>query len=198
MLHIHGTSDNTNPYAGTSTMKGIEETVAFWVNKNNCSPTPTVNAVPDSNTSDNATATHYVYSGGIDGHSVELFKVTGGGHTWPGSPVVGINGNTCMDFDACKEIWRFFSQYSSTAALTPNERIEVDFWPNPTSAGIHIQASNDRAVTQVRVYDLRGRLLIEQNGTNIQYLDLEQLRAGKYMLQLMGEGFSVMKKMMVR
>ncbi|WP_430402746.1 alpha/beta hydrolase family esterase [Fluviicola sp.] len=82
VLHIHGTDDSTNPYAGTSTMKGIDDTNLFWVNENNCNPVPVVTAIPDINTTDNATATKYVYSLGMNGHTVELFKVTGGGHSW--------------------------------------------------------------------------------------------------------------------
>jgi polyhydroxybutyrate depolymerase len=44
---------------------------------------------------------------------VALYRVEGGGHTWPGSgqqtarPI--IVGRTSRDIDATDEIWRFFS-----------------------------------------------------------------------------------------
>lgn len=197
VLHIHGTDDNTNPYAGTSTMKGIDETNLFWVEQNNCNPTPNVITIPDINTSDNATATRYVYSGGTNGHTVELFKVTGGGHTWPGSPVSGSSGNTCMDFDASKEIWRFFSQYETTASLDSHQEVAVSFWPNPAEEAITIQTSNDRPITEITVRDIRGRLVEKKTGEHIQYLGIDHLKAGTYILTISGKNFRIRKKLVV-
>ena len=199
VLHIHGTDDSTNPYTGTSTMKGIDETNLFWVDQNNCNPVPSVISIPDVNTSDNAAATRYVYSGGINGHTVELFKITGGGHSWPGWPVSGSSGNTCMDFDATKEIWRFFSQYElSTASLNNQKTIEVNFWPNPVSSGIHIQSANDELITEISIIDLRGRLIEKKTGENLQFIDLDKLEAGNYLLKISGDDFIVSKKLIVQ
>src|SRR6218665_1740028 len=114
LIHIHGTSDPLNPYAGNSTSKSIPDVVRFWVDQNSCDTTPVITPVADIDAGDNATAERYVYSGGINGHTVEHFKVTDGGHTWPGSYVFTLLGHTCMDFSASKEIWRFFSQYQNT------------------------------------------------------------------------------------
>lgn len=197
VLHIHGTDDNTNPYAGTSTMKGIDETNAFWVNLNACNPTPTVIAIPDINTSDNATATRYVYSGGTNGHTVELFKVTGGGHTWPGSPVSGSSGNTCMDFDASKEIWRFFSEYETTASLDGYQEEAVSFWPNPAENAITFHTSNNRPITEITIRDIRGRFVEKKTGEHIQIMNTENLRAGTYILTISGKNFSIRKRLVV-
>ena len=52
------------------------------------------------------------------GQEVELYRVTGGGHTWPGSafsasPVVAkVTGKTTMSINATALIWQFFSQHS--------------------------------------------------------------------------------------
>jgi polyhydroxybutyrate depolymerase len=197
VLHIHGTDDSTNPYDGTSTMKGIDETNLFWVDQNNCNPVPAVIPVPDTNTSDNATATRYVYSGGTDGHTVELFKITGGGHTWPGWPVSGSSGNTCMDFDACREIWRFFSQYESTAAVAENSLEKVHFWPNPASDILNLKTSDNQPVKEVVIRDMHGRLVKKKAGENIQTVDLERLKAGSYILQVSGEEFHVSQKLII-
>jgi polyhydroxybutyrate depolymerase len=197
VLHIHGTDDTTNPYAGTSTMKGIDETNLFWVNRNNCNSTPNTIPIPDVNTSDDATAVKYLYTGGINGHTVELFKVTGGGHTWPGSPVSGSSGNTCMDFDACKEIWRFFSQYESTASLAEYQEVTVSFWPNPAEDAITIQTSNNRPIKEITVRDIRGRLVEKKAGENIQDLDIHHLKVGTYILKISGIGFSISKKLVL-
>jgi len=49
------------------------------------------------------------------GLAVVLYKVIGGGHTWPGAkqylPVRTI-GNTCRDFNASEVIYLFFSKHA--------------------------------------------------------------------------------------
>lgn len=185
VIHIHGTEDNVNPYEGTSTMTGIEETVRFWVDRNNCDTVPVINEVPDINISDNATATRYLYSGGINEHTIELFKVNGGGHSWPGSPVPGSSETVCLDFDARKEIWRFFSQYQRDEVISVSEHeSEVPaIWPNPASGILHIRASEDRPVTGIAILDMQGRVVEKQSGKRIQIVDVRHLRAGTYIIQ---------------
>jgi len=155
VIHIHGTNDSTNPYEGTSTMQGIDEVNLFWVNQNNCNPIPDISSVPDINTTDDATATRYLYSDGIDGHTVELFKVNGGEHSWPGSPMPGSTDVTCMDFDACIEIWRFFNQYERNAVLSADERTSVDLkiWPNPTTGYLYFETGNN-PVNEIIIQDI--------------------------------------------
>ena len=199
VLHIHGTDDSVNDYEGTSTMAGIDEVNQFWVARNNCNPVPVIIPLPDVNTTDNATATRYLYSGGTNGHTVELFKVTGGGHTWPGSPVSGSSGNTCMDFDACKEIWRFFSQYerSATAAVTGKDRVELSIWPNPASTTVTILTEDNHAVTCVTIYDMQGRVVENRTGEALHSIDVHHLETGNYSMQISGDDFTILKKLII-
>ena len=198
VMHIHGTDDSTNPYGGTSTMAGIEEVNQFWVNQNNCNTVPVITPFPDVNTTDNATATDYLYTGGINGHTVELIKVTGGGHTWPGAPVSASGGNTCMDFNATLELWRFFSQHeNATVSVKTQTPIELSIWPNPGAGCVHIETAADHPVTEIIIQDLQGRLVDKKAAKLIQSMDTDHLRAGNYMLQLSGDGFSVSKKLVV-
>jgi len=198
-IHVHGTSDPINPYTGNSTSKAIEEVTLFWVNQNGCSTTPVITAVPNTITSDNATAERYLYTGGIDGHTVELFKITGGGHTWPGSSVPSSNGNTCMDFSASNELWRFFSQHElNTVASVQNDPIdpELKIWPNPTTGNLILHAEN-QLITDVTVIDMLGRVVERQTQENIQSVDLSDLKTGNYVLKISGENFQVMKKLVI-
>lgn len=198
-IHIHGTSDGTNPYEGTSTMKGIEDVRIFWASQNGCSTTPAITAVPNTNTSDNATAERYLYSGGVNGHTVELFKVTGGGHTWPGAPVAGSSGNTCMDFSASKEIWRFFSQYerAATAATGQAQLADLKLLPNPAEKTVYIQVE-DHIVTGIAITDMQGRRVEAPFHQEIGSIDVSHLRRGHYFVRVSGEGFEGVKKMMVK
>lgn len=185
IIDIHGTADPTVPYNGNVTSKPIEDVVDFWVARNNCSTTPTVTAIPDNNTTDGATAEHYVYAGGIDNHTVEFFKITNGGHTWPGAtvPLPG-NGNTCMDFSASKEIWRFFSQYqrSEEAKINPVVKLEVGVAPNPATNSLAIQSGFP--ITGYSILDLQGRIVQSEATTISTNIDIQHLKNGSYLLYL--------------
>ena len=197
-MHIHGTEDPTNPYEGTSTMKAVEDVSLFWVNQNNCNINPAVTAVPNTNTNDGATAERYLYSNGTNGHTVEFFKVIGGEHTWPGSPMPGSSDVTCMDFDACKEIWRFFSQYGNgtVASVEAQDAVELKIWPNPAKEQIQIQSENKIATSTI-ITDMQGRVVETVSGENIQHVDLDKLEAGNYIVRISGNGFDVVKKLVV-
>ncbi len=199
VIHIHGTDDGTNPYAGTSTMVGIEDLVAFWLDRNGCDSTPTVTPVPDLDPGDGAAAEHHLYTGGTDGHTVELFKVIGGGHTWPGSPMPGTSGNTCMDFDARLEIWRFFSQHQRTTSSSVQEQREDEFalWSDPVDGTLHIHSGDD-PVTGVLIMDAMGRTILEHRAAGIQRIDLGHLPTGTYLVGITRKGSYVARKLLIQ
>jgi polyhydroxybutyrate depolymerase len=116
--------------------------------------------VPDINTTDGCTAERQVYSGGDKGSTVEHFKITGGGHTWPGSAfVIGV---TNQDIVACKEIWRFFRQYKLDQLSATNSPASMaenwSAYPNPAQDHLILESKNAAAVKQVQVWDALGRL----------------------------------------
>ena len=161
VMEIHGTADNIVPYNGANTLVSIPTLVAAWVAFNHANPTPVVTPVPNTSTTDGATAEHYLYGGGDNGSTVEHYKIIGGGHTWPGAFPVGV---TNQDFSASREIWRFFSQYrldELTAAGEPV--INVAHWsasPNPFGSYLVLQTNTPGATAEwVQVYDAAGRLV---------------------------------------
>lgn len=194
-IQVHGTNDPTVPYSGNSSSKAVEDVVLFWADKNACNLTPMITPVPNTNTTDGATAERYLYSGGTNGHTVEFFKVTGGGHTWPGAPVpLPGAGNTCMDFSASKEIWRFFSQYQSSGqvgVITPSAD-DFAIYPNPSQGSIYFDS--ERRIERVRVFDLQGRLIETIEAETIPSIDLTSLNEGNYLLEISGENFRTVKK----
>lgn len=194
-IHIHGTLDAVVPYAGNTTSKAVEDVSLSWVAKNGCNPTPAITQVPNTNTTDGATAERYLYSGGTNGHTVEFFKVTGGGHTWPGAPIpLPGSGNTCMDFSASKEIWRFFSQYDRSNSVSLNKTTinDLSVYPNPSTGIVYFQT--EQSINEVNILDLQGRIIEKVSGNNIQQIDIYHLNTGNYLLELSGDGFKTMKK----
>lgn len=197
IMEIHGTADASVPYNGDITMRPIEEVVTKWVNWNQCDPMPTMTPVPDINTTDGATAEHYVYKNGIHGNTVEFYKIIGGAHSWPGAlPVLGV---TCQDFSASKEIWRFFSQYSRPELLATSEANQLLFeiFPNPTSEEMVVLSNTN--LTFIRIYDLHGKLVqgTELNGEMTPQIAVSGLANGSYLLEATDGNHVVRKKLLI-
>ncbi len=135
-MHIHGTADHVLPYMGSDTFMSVQEIVDHWIDHNKCNSNGAISVIPDINTADGCNAEHFVYQGGTSGASVELFKVNNGGHSWPGAPLI-IAGVACQDFNACEEIWRFFSKYNINGVVgvsdkSKNDNLQLLVYPNPT------------------------------------------------------------------
>jgi polyhydroxybutyrate depolymerase len=106
VMHIHGTEDPLAPYDGNPIFLPVADALQYWVDYNNCDPTPTITELPDIDPDDGSTVEHIVYEGGDDNVNVEHFKIIGGSHIWPNNPGPGNH-----DIDVTEEIWDFLSQY---------------------------------------------------------------------------------------
>lgn len=121
IMFIHGTQDSVFPYKegviavfnkSRGPVLGIEKSIAYmrFLNENDAGPN--ITALPNSS-DDGCNSEHYVYSN-HDNPSlkIELIKVYGGGHTWPGAKkqrlISKIVGATTQDFNACDKLWAFF------------------------------------------------------------------------------------------
>ncbi len=190
VMQIHGTADPTVAYEGSTGSLGIEAVVDYWVDHNNTSTSPVVNAIPDIDPTDGATATHYVYNGGDNGATVEFYKVENGGHTWPGNAIV--IGTTCQDFNASEQIWRFFSQFTLNSGLVSTEEatpqsVGLKLFPNPGDGRLDIELTEGFPFELV-VHDVNGAAVEEFLLTDThQSLDLTHLPSGVYFLHLTNE-----------
>lgn len=187
VMEIHGTADSTVLYDGSPGTLGIEQVVNYWVSYNNCLPTPTITDVPNTNTTDGATAQHYVYTGGDGGTSVEFFKVIGGGHTWPGALFNLAGVVTCKDFNASAEVWRFVSQYQldnvTHTPTTIQHTSQLAVSPNPVANQLHI-AINNNELQIVYIYDALGKMVFNQKcQANQLNVSVEELPAGFYVVK---------------
>jgi polyhydroxybutyrate depolymerase len=169
VMQIHGTNDLTVPYNGNTTMAAIQNVVNFWVNHNNCNPTPQTIQIPNTNTTDNSTAERFLYTGGTNNSTVELFKVQNGGHTWPGFSL-DVGGVTNRDFSASTEIWRFFSQYSLDNLTSTNldfEKNIFEIFPNPSSEKFTLKfENNDSKIIEIR--NFTGQLIQKIETSELQ------------------------------
>jgi polyhydroxybutyrate depolymerase len=183
IMEIHGTADGTVNYLGDATFAPIDSVVKKWSSHNNCNPAPTTFSVPNISLTDNSTALHYVYSGGTSGSSVELYKVIGGGHSWPGA--FAFLANTNQDFSASVEIWRFFRKYK-LGQFVPNVGLSentlsqnIKLFPNPVTEKLFIEGLSE---ANVKVINLVGEMIIQKNNANS--IDVSSLNSGIYFLQI--------------
>ncbi len=183
VMEIHGTNDGTVPYNGDGTFAPIDSVVKKWRIHNNCNSAPVTFSVPNISTSDNSTAVNYKYINGNMGATVELYKVTGGSHSWPGAlPVIA---NTNQDFNASVEIWRFFRQYKLNQFLPGvgfNEnslKNNVRVYPNPATEKITVEGFDD---VKLKVTDLVGKTIIAESSVNS--IDVSTLTSGIYFLNI--------------
>ena len=126
VLAINNVNDPLVPYEGGNIYTGVrklnlgkvistDETIGFWVNRNQCSALPVVTEEPDRSPKDGTSVMSKKYTNDIDGTEVILYTVFGGGHTWPGGFQYlprRIIGKTSRDINANEIIWSFFKKHS--------------------------------------------------------------------------------------
>jgi len=117
IMHFHGTEDPFVPFGGGKGPRSlpgqsftpVEETLGFWIEFNGLDPRS-----PDISRTGNAV--RYDYGTGKTGAEVVLWKIEGGGHTWPGGTFgflkEGMLGKMTMDISASNVMWDFFSGHS--------------------------------------------------------------------------------------
>jgi polyhydroxybutyrate depolymerase len=120
MLLLLGDADPLVPYNGgtvannPSPIEGIEDLANFWKAKNQCQTTLPSVQLPDVDNSDNSTVTLFEFSDCNCNANIRLYRVNGGGYTWPGVEIPNYEitaGETNEDIDASKVLWEFFNQY---------------------------------------------------------------------------------------
>jgi polyhydroxybutyrate depolymerase len=120
VLIIQGTADPLVPYAGgriadrngrdRGSVIATDAAVNLWVRANASHPQPETSTLPDRDPTDGCRTQVFAWKGGTAGSEVWLYRVEGGGHTWPGGvqylPQRFI-GRATKDFDS-DAIWEFF------------------------------------------------------------------------------------------
>jgi polyhydroxybutyrate depolymerase len=111
VIAFAGTADPVNPYLGGGAaywQYGVPEALARWGEINQCRRGPRTVSVTSH-------VDEIRYSACRRNASVVLYRVEGGGHTWPGSeafiPLEPALGPVTFEIDATELIWRFFRHH---------------------------------------------------------------------------------------
>lgn len=115
VMHFHGTEDVFAPMRGGEGqlpgqfLKSVDETLNFWLKRAGLE-----GVKPEILRRGNAVGEYY--GPGRDGHEVALWRVEGGGHTWPGGRFGLLKeralGQMTMDISASDLMWEFFKRHA--------------------------------------------------------------------------------------
>ena len=117
---IQGTKDKLVPYNGGTVGNGrgkfisTDAMVKLWTRHNRTDREPERAKLPDKIKSDQSNVETYRWKNGRKNTEVVLYKVVGGGHTWPGGSQYAprrLVGSVNQDFDATEAIWEFFKSH---------------------------------------------------------------------------------------
>ncbi len=113
VIHFHGTEDDHVLYdggAGPDSLAGVpfasvKESIDFWVNRDQCPPTPQRETFSD--------VRREKYADCAQGTAVELYTILGGKHAWPGSggPAWPGGDQPTGTISATRLIWDFFAAH---------------------------------------------------------------------------------------
>jgi polyhydroxybutyrate depolymerase len=199
VIHIHGTNDETVSYNGSARSLAVSEVITTWVEKNNCLESGVVEEnLPDLDPNDNSTVSKFEYNTCTLNTDVHLYKVTGGGHTWPGAsidrPELGV---TNRDIKASAVIWNFLKLHRNVNVVTSNEEDPEDkVVVYPAIFEDQIEVSRLPEGSHIKIYSVAGRLVAERANTQMsETFNTSRFHSGVYVMhvQFPGKGYTSMR-----
>jgi len=118
VLHFHGSLDQFTPLGGGIGRRSITrvshrpvlEGLLDWVHANGCTPEYVRETIPCSD--EGITIERFTWGAAAAGNDVVLYRLEGGGHTWPGRvPDSFFLGASALSLDANAIIWEFFQRH---------------------------------------------------------------------------------------
>jgi polyhydroxybutyrate depolymerase len=198
VMEIHGTADPLVPYGGQTGITSVEETMGIFRARNLCATTTDTIDLPDLDPNDSSTVQRIQWTNCVDGMEVVLYKITGGGHTWPNAYYPFIYGPTNHDLDASQEIWNFFKRFTingPTAVEEVKSDIDVNVYPNPGNGVYQLSITNYHSLMRATVLDVTGKKILEQKiSSPVTEFHLENVSTGIYLLKIEGKGALLTRK----
>lgn len=114
VLGISALGSIDSPLAKMGGLYSVPETIGFWTSHNGANGNAYTSREPDKATNDGTKVEKDSYGSG--NNQVLVYRIIGGGHTWPGAlqikAVSDISGNISQDIDATELLWEFFKNHS--------------------------------------------------------------------------------------
>ncbi len=119
VCHFHGDEDEFAAYGGGPGKRSLSRTDFFsvehslsqWIKANTCGTKPVVTEL-DTEVEDGTAITLYEYTNDDGEALVVHYKITEGGHTWPGQqPKLRFLGKSTANLNANEAMWAFFQKH---------------------------------------------------------------------------------------
>jgi polyhydroxybutyrate depolymerase len=195
VMEMHGTADNTVPYAGTTAFTSVDENFNFWASRNSCFGAAITQDLPDTDPLDGATVTK-IHQPSCDA-STELitFRINGGAHTWPDAAfTIGV---TTHDISANSEILQFFNNHpkcTTSTSLQENVLEDVLVFPNPVENALMLQTDLAGKV-ELLIYDLTGKIVYQNSDyKNASSVLVDTFSPGVYYVKMLNNHNNVISK----
>lgn len=189
VMQIHGTSDAVVSYTGGFGGVSVDDVISKWTSLNVCPPTPVVTQLPNTNLFDNSTVERNQYSPCAVASEVELLKVNGGGHQWPGTTsLLGGLGTINRDINASREIWSFFRDKTCNTTIMSIQNAGLPLFSLQQVDQDHYiinTIANDRV--HYVIYDLNGRVILSGSVTSGDIINVDGINHGYYVLHAIAD-----------
>ena len=192
VMHIHGTNDMVVFYNGGFGNVSVNQVLTHWRTANECPSTAVIENLPDL-VAEGSTVQKQTWGPCTDSTEVLFYKITGGGHSWPGSVGTTGSGNTNRDISASYEIWKFVSRFqfpevNTSLSLNSNEAISI--YPNPVNGEfVTINLPSIPSDFLVEIFTTDGRKVKSEHfaaGTTTVAMQISGLPTGMYILNVKG------------
>jgi len=147
VLHMNGTSDNLVPYEGKGDFWSAQNTIQYWLEKNQCTASADTFSFPDIIPDDGCTIQKFSYTSCSGKSEVIHYKGINMGHSWPSSQTTyGTEGKKNLDINANYEIMTFFRQFE-------NPLIDMAYSKSLEVYPFNIQSPSDTIAVRAKVYN---------------------------------------------
>lgn len=125
VLMVNGTDDPLVPFRGgqirvlgrdRGEVLPTDDTLEWWAKQNGCTTSATPRTLPDADPKDKTRVVFEERRDCKNGTRVALYRVEGGGHTWPGGRQYlpqRVVGRVSQDIDASSVIFQFFAEQAA-------------------------------------------------------------------------------------
>ncbi len=135
IMILNGTADPLVPYEGGSIGFGrddlgrvipTDQVRRQWAESNHCEAEPAEVWLPERSLADPTRVQLLSHTRCAGGRQVLLYRIEGGGHTWPGGPQylpVWLVGRVSQELDASQAIWEFFEAQPGDSGDSPTSAV---------------------------------------------------------------------------
>ncbi|MFN5346193.1 MAG: PHB depolymerase family esterase [Bacteroidota bacterium] len=190
VLQIHGTSDNIVNFNGSLGNKSATDVVDYWKNFNVCNAAPIITSLPNTSLLDFSTVQLLDYSPCSNNDLVQMLKVNGGGHQWPGtSSLLGGLGTINMDINASAEIWKFFSSNACNSSPQGIPSNTPNNFQLESTQGNNYYLKGSTPIALIDIYNTNGQLVFSSKVNLPNELNMDKFTSGMYLLKVFSNNY---------